>query len=607
MLKSLKRVSLFTVILWVGGCGGGSSSNTGNNNFGVSVSVSPKSTSVIVGQSTGFTATVTGTTNMAVTWNVNDVAGGNATVGRISSTGTYTAPAAVPNPATVTVKAVSQADPTKSGAATVAIVATQTNQNPQAPPIKLGTTGSNANDFKLLTGGQIECCTGTLGSLLQRSGNFYILSNNHVLDRGDAGTVGDNIIQPGLGDNNCTAAGATVVANLSQAANLENSSTNVDAAIAQIVGGEVDTTGTILSLGATAAGTTPNDGPPHAGAGIPPSLNLAVAKSGRTTGLTCSTISATSITVQVTYEKGCGGTTFTHTFSGQISVAGGSFSLGGDSGSLIVSQATADPVALLFAGSNTDTVGNPVGDVLAAMADAQGNKPAFVGSAAPHAVIGCTLPSIQSASQVAQPQAAVSVTSQAMQRAAAARDFYAGQMLKNPYVRAVGIGKSLDHPGEPAILLAVDAGQPRSALPAQLDGIRTRIVTANSTTPNGVLGDVESETLAPAAVAFAVTTLSDAEMSRAETVHAAHAQELLKLAGVQGVGITSSADAPGEAALMIFTVRGARQDPIPDVIDGVRTRIRESSPFKAGLGGAKRKTCAAPPAVPRPVLHGPSH
>ena len=592
-------------------CSSTSQNNNTNNGGGgsgtVSVSVSPSSVSVIVGESTGFTATVTGTTNTAVTWEVNNVVGGNSTVGTISVAGNYTAPASIPTPATVTVKAVSQADANRSGMASATVVSTQVNQNPEALPIKLGTTGSNANDFKNLSGGQIECCTGTLGSLLQRSGNFFILSNTHVIARADAGSIGDNIIQPGLGDNNCTAAGTNVVAHLSQFANLETASTNVDAAIGQIVTGAVDTTGAILSLGATASGSTADAGPPHAGAGIAPTVGMAVAKSGRTTGLTCSTVSAINIQTSVQYEKGCGGTTFSKSFTGQVSVAGGSFSLEGDSGSLIVSETTADPVALLYGGSDTDSVGNPIGDVLTAMADAQGNKPTFVGSAAAHQVIGCTLPSVQAAARVVQPETSVSVSSQEMQKAAAARDVYAAQLLANPYVRAVGVGASLDHPGEAAVLLAVNAGQPKSALPAQLDGVRTRIVTANSTTSSGVLSNSESATLAPAGAAFAVSALSGAEVLRAKAAQSAQVTELMQLAGVQGVGITSSADAPGEAALMIFTIRGAQQDRIPDVVDGVRTRIRESSPFKAGLSGAKRRACVMPSASPAQALHRTAH
>ena len=78
---------------------------------------------VLVGITVQFTATVSGTTNTAVTWQVNGVPGGNSTVGTISSDGLYTAPAVQPNPSTVTITAVSQADPTKSGSATASIAA----------------------------------------------------------------------------------------------------------------------------------------------------------------------------------------------------------------------------------------------------------------------------------------------------------------------------------------------------------------------------------------------------------------------------------------------------------------------------------------------------
>jgi len=87
----------------------------------VQVGISPSSATVTTGQTQQFTATVTGTTNTAVTWSVNGIAGGNPTVGTISATGLYTAPSAAPSPNTVTVKATSAADPTKSASATVTI------------------------------------------------------------------------------------------------------------------------------------------------------------------------------------------------------------------------------------------------------------------------------------------------------------------------------------------------------------------------------------------------------------------------------------------------------------------------------------------------------
>ena len=87
----------------------------------VSVTVSPATGAVRVGRSVQFAATVQGTTDTRVTWQVNGTTGGNATVGRITTAGVYTAPATVPSPAIVTVRAVSVADTTKSASASVTI------------------------------------------------------------------------------------------------------------------------------------------------------------------------------------------------------------------------------------------------------------------------------------------------------------------------------------------------------------------------------------------------------------------------------------------------------------------------------------------------------
>jgi len=87
----------------------------------VTVAISPTSATVGAGAEQQFMATVTNATDDTVTWQVNGTAGGNSTVGTISSTGLYTAPETVPNPATVTVAAVSQADTSASGSASVTI------------------------------------------------------------------------------------------------------------------------------------------------------------------------------------------------------------------------------------------------------------------------------------------------------------------------------------------------------------------------------------------------------------------------------------------------------------------------------------------------------
>jgi uncharacterized protein (DUF1800 family) len=90
---------------------------------GVTVAVSPTSVALAPGATQAFGATVTGSTNTAVAWSVNGIAGGNTAVGTISAGGLYTAPAAVPSPAMVTVRATSAASTAASAQASVTIAA----------------------------------------------------------------------------------------------------------------------------------------------------------------------------------------------------------------------------------------------------------------------------------------------------------------------------------------------------------------------------------------------------------------------------------------------------------------------------------------------------
>src|ERR1700739_2227104 len=70
------------------------------------------------------------------------------------------------------------------------------NTAQQKAPIKLGTSGRNGQGIKAAL-----CCPGTFGSLVKASsGNQYILSNNHVLARSNAGTAGELIMQRGYVD-----------------------------------------------------------------------------------------------------------------------------------------------------------------------------------------------------------------------------------------------------------------------------------------------------------------------------------------------------------------------------------------------------------------------
>lgn len=79
------------------------------------VSITPPSATVGIGGTVSFTA------NVAVSWQVNGIPGGNGVLGTVSPAGVYTAPAVVPEPATVTVRAVNVSDAASFATASVVI------------------------------------------------------------------------------------------------------------------------------------------------------------------------------------------------------------------------------------------------------------------------------------------------------------------------------------------------------------------------------------------------------------------------------------------------------------------------------------------------------
>jgi hypothetical protein len=227
----------------------------------------------------------------------------------------------------------------------------------QTPPIQLGTSGGWSKD---LANG--FCCGGTLGSLVAIGSTQYILSNYHVFEsdivnggNNTTAQTGDPIIQPGLIDVNCSVSGAQSVANLVLKHSLPGS--NVDCSVGQVIAGKVRTDGSILEIGTISSST------------VSAAINQAVKKSGRTTGLSRSSVSGLNATISVAYDNECaGGAAFTKTFTGQIVIAnrGSKFLNSGDSGSLMVEDVTTNPraVGLLFAGSSSTAIANPIGQVL---------------------------------------------------------------------------------------------------------------------------------------------------------------------------------------------------------------------------------------------------
>jgi uncharacterized protein (DUF1800 family) len=134
------------VILAWSGCGGGMSVG-GSISTSNGMTVTPPSATVRAGDSTQFSATVTGNMNQSVTWSVNDVAAGNSTVGTIDATGKYKAPASLPTPNSVKIKATSTADRTLSATSSVSL------QNPIPQLDTLSPTFLPVGNFSLKVGG----------------------------------------------------------------------------------------------------------------------------------------------------------------------------------------------------------------------------------------------------------------------------------------------------------------------------------------------------------------------------------------------------------------------------------------------------------------------
>lgn len=323
-----------------------------------------------------------------------------------------------------------------------------------------GVSGGNVNDHS-----SSFCCSGTLGSLVTDGTTQYILSNNHVLARSDQAVAGEDVSQPGLIDNGCRV--STLVADFTGAAPLGS---NVDAAVAQLRPGTMDSTGFIEDIGVPSSVI------------LVPTVGLAVAKSGRTTGFTTGTVSSVNTSVSVQYQKGCNqGKKFVVSYTNQVVINSSTFSAGGDSGSLIVTNnASHNPVALLFAGSSTTTIGNPISQVLTTLGTSLGRAFSFVGSGGPAAATtqegtqgpGGRRPFVPGIESL-MPQ----LPQQAVERVSAVLENHRANLMFQPGVMGVGVGASGRADDEAGIIIYVnkDAGA-RPILPDSIEGIPVTVV-----------------------------------------------------------------------------------------------------------------------------------
>jgi hypothetical protein len=184
-------------------------------------------------------------------------------------------------------------------------------------------------------------------------GNVYALSNNHVYAASNDAELDDNVLQPGVFDGGEDPADAIGILDSFVPIDFSGGVNIVDAAIAMTSRAMLDN-------------STPSDD----GYGIPSSTTVAafvgqqVKKYGRTTKLTHGEITEVNVTVDVCYEVAVIVCTKAARFTDQIGIASPGFSDGGDSGSLIVTENGNNPVGLLFAGSATLTIANPIDAVL---------------------------------------------------------------------------------------------------------------------------------------------------------------------------------------------------------------------------------------------------
>jgi len=205
-----------------------------------------------------------------------------------------------------------------------------------ARPVPIGVSTGHPD----ITAGTISC------RVKDASGNVYALSNNHVYANENDANPGDKVLQPGAYDGGVDPADAIGTLHAFVRIDFSDGASNtVDAAIAstttELLGNATPSNGYGVPQSTTAAAT----------------VGMRVKKYGRTTGLTTNKVAFINATINVQYDSGVA------QFVNQIVIGPGRFSAGGDSGSLIVSQNN-NPVGLLFAGSSSYTIANPIDAVL---------------------------------------------------------------------------------------------------------------------------------------------------------------------------------------------------------------------------------------------------
>jgi hypothetical protein len=206
----LPGLAVLPVLLVLNSCGGSSSTAPPTP----TISASCAATSVTVNGTVQCTATIANLSSTLVNWQVNNVAGGNSTVGKIDANGLYTAPTVVPTPNNiVTITAIAQAQTTLTANASGITIKAATAIS------AIVCTGSTQTSNLTVASGMGLACTATDSggnpiSAVNWQVNTITGGNSTI---GKIGTLGNYVaplIPPAGGTVTITAVSQTVSTNL---------------------------------------------------------------------------------------------------------------------------------------------------------------------------------------------------------------------------------------------------------------------------------------------------------------------------------------------------------------------------------------------------------
>jgi hypothetical protein len=132
-----------------------------------------------------------------------------------------------------------------------------------------------------------------------------------------------------------------------------------------------------------------------------------------------------------------------------------------------VTADTVQPIALLFAGSSTTSVGNRISDVTSALGVS------FVGPTS-------TTPTFTCPAAAAPAAAPAALSSSSFARALAAKERHAERLMLDDAVIGVGVGASSGNRSEAVVLIYLEEGRAHSPLPAELDGVPIEVVRTDA-------------------------------------------------------------------------------------------------------------------------------